>query len=125
MITVKYEEPSLLDELCGSTDCIDMKNIHQILSDENHIKQIARLLIADHVESFLYVVSDMKDPPKTFKETTQYLEGVKTSLVSGYLPNLIFEFQESLLQAIADVKVDVKTVELSSNGLEDAKIEIQ
>lgn len=114
MITVNYPEKT-----------ISMKNLNQVLFNEDFIKQIARLMIADHIECFHDMSQDMEgDRPKTFKEAEAYFDGVKSSLTEGSLPDLLSDFRTSLYEAIENATVDLKNVTVTADGMDDIEVEI-
>lgn len=113
MITVAYQEQN-----------IGMKNLNTVLFREDLIAQLAKLLVSDHVECFLDMAQDMPDAPQNYTETNQYLQGVKASLVEGFLPDLLSDFRQALYEAIDEVQIDLKSVTVSENGVEDIVVEI-
>lgn len=114
MITVNYTDKP-----------IAMKNLHLVFFNQSYVEQIARLLVADHVECFVDMIDDMEDEgPQTFAETQKYFDGVKTSLVEGYLPDLLPAFNEALVAAVEKVQLELKAVKLNEEGLQDVEIEI-
>ena len=114
MITVKYADKP-----------ITMDNLHLVFFDQSCIAQIARLMVADHVECFVDMIDDMVDEcPQTFAETQKYLDGAKTSLVECYLPYLLPAFKEALVAAVEKVQLELKAIKLNKEGLRDVEIEI-
>ena len=114
MITVNYPEKP-----------IAMKNLHLVFFNEEYVNQIARLMMADHVECFLDMSQDMEnDRPKSFEEAQAYFDGVRGSLVEGYLPELLSDFRTALYAAVEKVQVDLKNAKFTKDGLDDIEVEI-
>lgn len=113
MINVAYQEQN-----------IGMKNLNTVLFRDDLIAQLAKLLVGDHVECFLDMAYDMPDAPQNYTETKQYMQGVKASLVEGVLPDLLADFRYALYKAINEVQIDLKSVTVSENGIEDIVVEI-
>ncbi len=113
MITVNYPEKP-----------INMKNLHLVFFNKEYVEQIARLMVADHLECFLDMAQDMDKRPQSFAETETYLDGVKCSLSEGYLPELLSDFREALYEAVEKVQFELKNVKITKEGLDDVEIEV-
>jgi hypothetical protein len=115
MITVTYADKN-----------ISMKNLNNVLFNEDCIKQIARLMVASQVECFMDMSNDMpeNEGPKTFKEAVDFLESAKQNLEEGYMADVLSDFRQMLYAAVKATTINIKTVSMSENGIEDVVAEI-
>ncbi len=108
-----------------TNETISVKNLQKALYNQELIKQLARELVASHVEALIEMAADC-DPGEfsTYSEAESYLKDAQTT-VEDYMGDLLTDFRDSLYEHIRLVEIDVKTVKLSAQGIEDADVEVR
>ena len=108
-----------------TNETISVKNLQKALYNQELIKQLARELVASHVEAHIEMAADC-DPGEfnTYAEAEAYLKDAQTA-VEDYMADLLTDFRESLYEEVRRVVVDVKSIKLSKDGLEDADVEVR
>ena len=108
-----------------TNETISVKNLQKALYNQELIKQLARELVASHVEAHIAMAADC-DPGKfsTYSEAESYLKDAQTT-VEDYVVDLLVDFRDMLYDAVLEVTIDVKSIKLSKDGLEDADVEVR
>lgn len=104
---------------------VTVANLQKVLYNAELIKQLARELVASHVEAHIDMAADC-DPGEfaTYSEAESYLKDAQTT-VEDYMDDLLTDFRDMLYDAVHEVTVDVKSIKLSKGGLEDADVEVR
>jgi len=108
-----------------TNETISVKNLQKALYNQELIKQLARELVASHVEAHIEMAADC-DPGEfsTYSEAEAYLKDAQTT-VEDHMADLLTDFRDMLYDAVRKVTVDVKSIKLSKDGLEDADVEVR
>lgn len=108
-----------------TNETVSVKNLQKVLFNQALIEQLARELVAGHVECHIDMAQDC-DPGEfsTYSEAETYLKAAQSS-VEDYMADLLQDFRDSLYEAVRGVTVDVKSIKLSKDGLEDADVEVR
>ena len=107
-----------------TNETVSVKNLDKVLYNEELIKQLARTLVAGHVECHLDMAQDMGDEIGTYADAECHLKAAQES-VEDYMEALLTEFRDSLYAAVRNCKIDVKSIKLSKKGLEDSDVEVR
>lgn len=108
-----------------NNESINVANLQKLLHNPNLIKRLATQLVASQVEVYIEMIRDGGyDDDETFNDACAVLREAKVS-VEEYVEDMLQEFRDSLYEHIRLVEIDVKTVELSANGIEDADVEVR
>lgn len=108
-----------------NNESINVANLQKLLRNPNLIKRLATQLVASQVEAHIMLFRDGEyDDVETFNDACAVLRGAKVT-VEDYVEDLLTEFRESLYEHIRLVEIDVKTVKLSAQGIEDADVEVR
>lgn len=108
-----------------TNETVKMTYLQKVLTNQEVIKQLARELVAGHVECHIDMCADM-DPGEigTYAEAEQYLKAAQES-VEDYMADLLTEFRDALYNEVRACKVNVKSIKLSKDGMEDADVEVE
>ena len=104
---------------------VSITYLQKVLHNQALIEQLARELVAGHVEAHLDMAADC-DPGEfsTYSEAETYIKSARET-VEDYMADLLQEFRDGLYEAVRKVTVDVKSIKLSKDGLEDADVEVR
>ena len=107
-----------------TNETISVKNLQKVLYNQELIKQLARELVASHVEAHIEMAAS-RGPGEfnTYSEAEAYLKAAQES-IEDYMDDLLTEFRDSLYNAVCSCKIDVKSIKLSKDGLEDADVHV-
>lgn len=109
-----------------TNETVSVKNLDKVLYNEELIKQLARTLVAGHVECHIDMAQDMGDEIDeigTYADAECHLKAAQSS-VEDYMADLLTEFRDSLYNAVRSCKIDVKSIKLSKDGLDDADVHV-
>ena len=101
------------------TKSIGMNNLQCVLFNEEFIQHLARLLVVDHISCFADMSTDADNPDMNFQEAKEYLADVNTSLAEGFLPTLLEDFGDALTKAVLNTKVEITSIKISKDGIDD------
>ena len=107
-----------------NNESINVDNLQKLLYNPNLIKRLATQLVAGQVEAHIEMIHDGEYDVETFNDACAVLRGAKVS-VEDYIEDMLQEFRDSLYEHIRLVEIDVKTVKLSAQGIEDADVEVR
>ena len=110
--------------LASQTVSIDQDNLQAVLYDGALIKQLARQLVANQINARIVAAQDLDEGElQTYIQAEVYLLGAKED-VNDYIADLLETFRESLYEQIRAVEVEVKSIQMSKEGMEDAQVNI-
>ena len=108
-----------------NNESINVDNLQKLLYNPNLIKRLATQLVASRVEAHIDMIRDGEyDDVHSFMTAALVLQDAKVT-VEDYVEDMLTDFRESLYNEIRQVKIDVKTVKLSAEGVEDADVEVR
>lgn len=108
-----------------NNESINVDNLQKLLYNPNLIKRLATQLVAGQVEAHIEMIRDGGyDDVETFNDACAVLREAKVS-VEDFVEDMLQEFRDSLYEHIRLVEIDVKTVKLSAQGIEDADVEVR
>ena len=102
---------------------VPARNLQKLMYDRDLIRQLARQLMANQVEAHLEMGYDCGSEYKTHAEAAAMIEGAKDT-VNDYVYDLLAEFTAALRTELSEVKINVKSTKFSSEGFEDAEVEV-
>lgn len=99
---------------------ISRDRISDVLSDARLIRALALQLVEGHVEMWKYMDGDAApgEGVQSFSELQLFMNDCKDSC-HEYICDLLGEFQEELLKAVARVEININTAEWDKDGLKD------
>lgn len=106
-------------------ETVSVKNLQKALYNQKLIEQLARELVASHVEAHIDMAQDCEPGDfNTYKEAEDYLKSAQQS-VEDYMADLLTDFRDSLYDAVRKVTVEVKSIKMTKDGMDDADVEVR
>lgn len=124
MIFINYWSETMSVTTIENSETISTANLQKLLYNPNLIKRLATQLVAGQVKAHIEMIHDGEYDVETFNDACAVLRKAKVS-VEDFVEDMLQEFRDSLHEHIRLVEIDVKTVKLSANGIEDADVEVR
>lgn len=114
----------IIDVTADPTDLrfvgVSRDRLESVLTNRDLIEALAMQLVERHLEMFVYMNGDAPagEGVQTFAELDMYLRDGKDSC-HDYVCDVLGEFQEDLIKAIARTVVTITSAEWDKDGLKD------